>query len=235
MTAGCSASRPASTAALAQQRSSRTASVRTPRNARKDSRAPGTAPVRLRRLTSVSYSASSVTVSTPISASECPAIHLVAECSATSAPCASGRMPSGVASVASTTLSRPWSRAAAVSTGRSGTVSRGLVGNSSQSRPAGAELGIAQRGHGGLGVGDVDHPKPDPAERHLGVEEGALVVVEAVRQHDDRPRRQPLHQRAAGRHAGAEADRPAAFQRADGRLEGFGAVVALPSVDPGPP
>ena len=81
--------------------------------------------------------------SVPITRSLWPAIHLVAECSTTSAPCSSGRMPNGVARVASTTVRTPCCRAAAASAGRSGTTSIGLVGSSSQSIAACGSASIA--------------------------------------------------------------------------------------------
>ena len=63
-------------------------------------------------------------------------MNFVALCSTTSAPNASGRWPSGVAKVLSTTTRAPVPRPNRHSSGRSATSISGLVGDSSHSRSA---------------------------------------------------------------------------------------------------
>ncbi len=68
--------------------------------------------------------------------SECPARNLVTLCTTTSAPCSSGRCPSGVAKVLSTATSTLRSCAPRQSARRSATSRSGLVGDSTNRRSA---------------------------------------------------------------------------------------------------
>ena len=96
-----------------QCRSTRRASVRSPRRTRKQSNGPGTAPIAFWRNRSRSARSSRSVTAIPLTVSEWPARYFVAEWNTMSAPSASGRWMAGEANVLSTTSSgrsprAPW-------------------------------------------------------------------------------------------------------------------------------
>mmetsp|Transcript_7225 Transcript_7225/g.30011 ORF Transcript_7225/g.30011 Transcript_7225/m.30011 type:complete len:305 (+) Transcript_7225:322-1236(+) len=139
-----SRSHAASASAEADCRATRSSSVLSDRNRSHVSSEPGTPPsaARRRRNNAVSSASLEAATTTPASASECPASALVAECTTSRAPEASGNCSGGGASVASTTTSHslfegtPRASAAYAATSASSAV--GFLGVSSQQMSPGA-------------------------------------------------------------------------------------------------
>ena len=125
---------PATTRALRQCRSMRTASVLMPRSTRKQSKGPGTAPAAFWTKASASARAGSSTATKPPRTSEWPPRYLVVEWTTASAPSSRGRWRNGVANVLSTThhAFRWWAKVATAA--MSAMASIGLVGVSTHTR-----------------------------------------------------------------------------------------------------
>ena len=125
----------------------RSASVFSPRSARKLSKGPRIAPAEFCRKPSFSASSSSFTTSAPPTMSEWPFRYLVTECMTTSAPCSSGRWAQGVAKVLSTTIRMPRARVTSATASRSTSLSMGLVGVSTQTiRVSGRSAPVSSSG-----------------------------------------------------------------------------------------
>ena len=111
----------------------RSASVFSPRSARKLSKGPEMAPTAFWRKVSLSASSAlSPTTATPPTMSEWPFRYLVVECTTASAPSSSGRWIQGLAKVLSTTVQMPRPLAKRTTASMSTSFSIGLVGVSIQ-------------------------------------------------------------------------------------------------------
>ena len=131
----------------------RRCSVRSPRCTRKQSNGPGTAPTAFCTKRSRSSQPSSRVTTTPPTVSEWPPRYFVVECTAKSAPSASGCWLAGVAKVLSTATSgcAGAARATATTPSTSMTSSVGFVGVSTQTRRVSGRIapGDARRGRSG--------------------------------------------------------------------------------------
>ena len=162
----------------------RRCSVRSPRWTRKQSNGPGTAPTAFCTKRSRSSQPSSRVTTTPPTVSEWPPRYFVVECTAKSAPSASGCWLAGVAKVLSTATSgcADAARATATTPSTSMTSSVGFVGVSTQTSRVSGRIA---RGDG-VEVGLVDEVVGQPPARQHLVDEPVGPAVEVARQDDVR-------------------------------------------------
>ena len=150
----------------------------------------------------------------PSNRSACPPMNFVALCSTRSAPKDSGRCPSGVANVLSTTTSAPVPWPNRHSSGRSATSISGLVGDSSQSRSAAQAACLVAA----VSVMSTVRDLPPADGRAVGQQRPHAGIGVSGHHHLRAGRHQVENRRRRG-HPGPERDSGAALQRADGGLE----------------
>ena len=222
--------------AFAQWRSMRTASVFTPRRTSHASNGPGTAPRDFCRNASRSAIPSSEVATKPPITSEWPPRYFVVECSATSAPSASGCWRYGVANVLSTTTQR----AGVVRDLRGGRdvddvqrrVRRGLQPDEPRvlvevlGEAVGDLVGREEREAVALRLVDL---REHPVDAAVDVVDGDDVVARREQVHERRGRPEPGRERAPVR--GSLERGEALLQRGPRGVADPGVVVALVDAD----